>query len=174
MHWGTAQGTCASNDYSCTLCCRGSAGGSAPGGCVVRVRIMTSSAQDMASGAESQMTSRSTIRTVHPTTDETSCPPASPSRSSGLWGHPLPIPSIRKLTVPRKVAQNDSTSIITFCRRAYVGYGTESTQLKHLWTREVFLHRGAAQTAAGSSTAHRAGCVVAPACSPSQQTGASQ
>ena len=44
---------------------------------MVLVRIMTSSAHDMARGADSQMTSRSTRRTVQPTTDEMICPPAS-------------------------------------------------------------------------------------------------
>jgi len=49
---------------------------------VVLVRIMTSSAHDMASGAESQMTSRSTSRTVQPTTEEMICPPAHQKRIS--------------------------------------------------------------------------------------------
>ena len=42
---------------------------------MVLVSIMTSSADDMASGADSQMTSRSTSRTVQPMMDDTSCPP---------------------------------------------------------------------------------------------------
>ncbi len=42
---------------------------------MVLVKIMTNSADDMASGADSQMTSRSTSRTVQPTMDDTSCPP---------------------------------------------------------------------------------------------------
>ena len=49
---------------------------------MVLVRIMTSSAHDMASGAESQMTSRSTSRTVQPTTEEMICPPAHQKRIS--------------------------------------------------------------------------------------------